>query len=66
MKFRYFYEQAIKVIEYEELLRKENQKRKSTMETYFQDFTAIKITVADVANIGFYVYPLLEKKASKI
>ena len=37
MEFRDFYEFAAKVTKYEELLRVENQRRKSSMGTYYQE-----------------------------
>ena len=37
MEFKDFYELAAKVTEYEELLREEIQRRKTSMRTYYQE-----------------------------
>ena len=49
MEFNDFYELTAKVIEYEELLRKESQRRKTSMGTYLQSTCS-------------FIYPLLVKK----
>ena len=49
MEFRDFYELSAKVAEYEELLCKENQRRKTTMGTYFQKICYQKITIVDLS-----------------
>ena len=62
MKFYDFYELAAKVSEYEELLREENQRRKNTMGTYFQEVSNAEVAVANLVVTGSCVCPLLEKK----
>lgn len=37
MEFRDFYELFVKVIEYEELLKKESNRKKTSMGTYYQE-----------------------------
>ena len=52
MKFRDFYELAVKVIEYEELLKEENQWRKTSMGTYCQEVNYEEVAVLDLQSIG--------------
>ena len=66
MEFRDFYELAVKVIEYEELLREESQQRKTSMGTYFQEVNYEEIVVADLLNTGSFIYPLLVKKVFEL
>ena len=46
MEFREFYELVAKVIEYEELLKKESQRRKTSMGTYCQEVNFEEIAIA--------------------
>ena len=66
MEFKDFYELAAKVIEYEELPRKESQRRKTPMGTYCQEVNYEEIIVVDLLSIGSFVYPLLVKKAPNL
>ena len=63
MEFRDFYELAAKVTKYEELLREENQRRKTSMGTYCHEVNYEEIVVADLLRIGPSICPLLVKKA---
>ena len=63
MEFCDFYELAAKVSEYKELLREENQKKKASMGTYFQEVSNTEVATAELINIGSCVCPLLKKKA---
>ena len=63
MKFHDFYELTAKVNEYKELLREENQRKKASMGTYFQEVSNTEVATAELTNTGSYVCPLLEKKA---
>ena len=63
MEFRDFCELAIKVTEYEELLREENQRRKTSMGAYCQEVNFEEIVVANLQSTGSFIYPLLVKKA---
>ena len=63
MEFREFYELATKVTKCEELLKEECQRRKTSMGTYCQEFNDEEIAVAYLPSIGFFIYPLLVKKA---
>ena len=65
MEFCDFYELAAKVSEYEELLREENQKRKTIMGSYFQEVSSAEVAVADLVVTGSCVCPLLEKKSPR-
>ena len=60
MEFRDLYEILAKVTEYEELLKEESQRRKTSMETYCQEENCEEI--ADLQSIGSFIYPLLVKK----
>ena len=62
MEFIDFYDLAAKVIGYEELLREENQQRKTSMGTYCQEVNSEEITVADLLSTGSFIFPLLVKK----
>ena len=66
MKFRDFYELAAKVTEYEKLLRKESQRRKTSMGTYCQEINFEEIAVADLPSTGSFIYPLLVKKVPNL
>ena len=48
MEFRDFYELVAKVIECEELLREENQRRKTSMGTYCREMNSKEMVVADL------------------
>ena len=63
MEFRDFYELPVKVTEYEELLREENQWRKTSMGTYYQEVNSEEIVVVDLLSIGSFIFPLVVKKA---
>ena len=63
MEFRDFYELAAKVSEYEELLREENQRKKASMGTYFQEVSNTEVATVELTNTRSCVCPLLEKKA---
>ena len=65
MKFMDFYELAVKVTEYEELLREESQWRKTTIGSYCLEVDAQEIVMADLNNSGSCVCPLLIKKTPK-
>ena len=62
MEFRDLYELAAKVTEYEELLREESQRRKTSMGTYCQEVNSEEIVVIDLLSTGSYIFPLLVKK----
>ena len=62
MEFRYFYELAAKVIEYEELLKEECYRRKKSMGTYCQEVNQ-EVIVADLSITGTFTCPLLVEKA---
>ena len=62
MDFRDFYELAIKVTKYEELLKEESQRRKTSMGTYCQEVNYEEIVVADFPSTGSFIFPLLVKK----
>ena len=61
-----FYELAAKVTEYEELLREENQWRKTSMGTYCQEVNYEELVVADLLSIGSFICPLLVKKTPNL
>ena len=63
MEFRDFYELAAKVTEYEELLREESQRRKTSMRTYCQEVNSKEIVVIDIPSTVSFIRPLLVKKA---
>ena len=63
MEFRDFYELVAKVIEYEELLKKESQRRKTSMGTYCQEVNFEEIAIAYLLSTGFFICPILVKKA---
>ena len=63
MEFKDFYELAAKVTEYEELLREESQRRKTSVGTYCQEINYEEIPVANLPSTGSFVCPLLVKKA---
>ena len=50
MEFQDFYELAVKVSKYEELLKEENQRKKAFIGIYFQKVSNIGITIADLAS----------------
>ena len=62
MEFRDFYELATKVTEYEELLREENHRRKTSMKTYCHKVSCEEIVVVDLLSIGSFTCPLLVNK----
>ena len=62
IKFRYFYELAAKVIEYEELLKEECYRRKKSMGTYCQEVNQ-EVVVAYLSITGTFTCPLLVEKA---
>ena len=61
MEFRYFYELAAKVTEYEELLKEESYQRKKSMGTYCQEVNQ-KVEVADLSATRTFTCPLLVEK----
>ena len=61
MEFKYFNELAAKVIEYEELLKKESYRRKKSMGTYCQEVNQ-EVAVADLSTIGTFICSLLVEK----
>ena len=63
MEFKDFYELAAKVIEYEELPMEENQRRKTSLGTYFQEVNSEEIALADLLSTCSFIFPLLVKKA---
>ena len=63
MKLYDFYELATKLSEYEELLKEENQRKKASMSTYFQEVSNTEVATAELTNTESCVCPLLEKKA---
>ena len=63
MEFRVFYELDTKVTNYEELLKEENQRRKISMGTYYQDVNSKEIVVAYLSCTSSFTCPLLVKKA---
>ena len=62
MKFRDFYELSTKVVEYEELFRKENHRRQVAIWTYYQEVHNHEVAIADLTTQGSYVYPMLLRK----
>ena len=63
MEFRYFYELATKVIEYEELVKEESYQRKKSMGTYCQEVNQ-EMALVDLSTTGTFTYPpLLVEKA---
>ena len=58
MEFRDFYEMAVKVTEYEELLKEENYRRKKSMGTYCQEVNQ-EVAVADLPTTGKFTCPFL-------
>ena len=62
MEFKDFYELATKVMKYEELLKEENQWRKTSMGTYCQEVNFEEVIVAYLLNPGSFTCPLLVKK----
>ena len=65
MEFRDFYEFTAKVIEYEELLREESQRRK-TMGTYCQEVNYEETAIADFLSTDSFICPLPVKKAPNL
>ena len=65
MEFRDFYELTAKVIEYEELLKKENYQRKKSMGTYCQEVNQ-EVAVADLSATGTFTCPFLVEKAPNV
>ena len=63
MEFRDFYELTAKVKEYEELLREESQRRKTSMGTYCQEVNFEEIAIANLPSTSSFICPLLVKKA---
>ena len=63
MEFRDFYEFVANLTEYKDLLREESKRRKTSMGTYCQEVNYEEIEVADLPSIGFFICPLLVKKA---
>ena len=63
MEFKDFYELIAKVIEYEELLGEENQRRNTSMGTYFQEVNYEEIAVEDLLSTDSFSFPPLGKKA---
>ena len=55
MKFRYFYELAAKVTEYEELLKEESYRRKKSMGTYCQEMNK-EVEVVDLFATGTFTF----------
>ena len=66
MEFKDFYELVDKVTKYEELLREEIQRRKTSMGTYYQEVNYEEITIAYLLSTSSFIYPLLVKKAPNI
>ena len=64
MEFRDFYELTAKVIEYDELLKEESQRRKTSMGTYCLEVNSEEIAVVDLPSTCSFIYPLLVKKVS--
>ena len=61
MKFRYFYELATKVTEYEEMLKEESYRREKSMGTYCQEVNQ-EVAVADLSTTRTFTCPLLVEK----
>ena len=62
MEFKDFYELAANVTKYEEFLREESQRRKTSMGTYCQEVNSAEIVAADLLSTSSFICPLLEKK----
>ena len=62
MEFRDFYELTAKVTEYDELLKEEIKRRKTSMGTYYLEVNSEEIAVVDLPSTGSFIYPLLVKK----
>ena len=62
MEFRDFNDLAAKVTEYEELLKEENQRRKTSMGTYCQEVNYEEVTIAYLLSTCSFIFPLLVKK----
>ena len=65
-EFRDFYEVVAKVTKYEELLREEIQRRKTSMGTYCQEVNSKEIAVANLLSSNSFIFPLLVKKAPNL
>ena len=61
MKFRYFYELAAKMIEYEELLKEEGYRRKKSMGTYCYEVNQ-KVAMVDLFTTRTFTCPLFGRK----
>ena len=61
-EFRDFYELVTKVTKYEELLKGENERRKTSMGTYYQEINSEEVVVAYLLRISSFICPLLVKK----
>ena len=66
MEFKDFYELPAKVIEYDKLLEKESERRKTYMGTYCQVVNSEEIVVVDLLSTCSFTCPLLVKKAHEL
>ena len=55
MEFNDFYDLTAKVTEYEELLRKESQRRKTSMGTYCQEVNFEEIAITDLLSTCSFI-----------
>ena len=62
MEFKDFYELVSKVIEYEQSLREESQRRKTSIGSYFHEVNSEEITLLDLLSTSSFIFPLLVKK----
>lgn len=51
----YFYELVTKVAEYVELLREENQRKKTSIGSYYQEVTNEEVAMVDLVNIASHI-----------
>ena len=66
MKFRDFYELAAKVEKYEELLKAENQRRKTSMGTCCREVSSKEVVVANLQSTSSFIFPLLVRKTPNL
>ena len=66
MEFKDFYELVVKVTKYEELIREENQRRKTSMGTYCQEVNYEEVAVLDLLSTCSFTCPLLVKKTPNL
>ena len=63
MEFKDFFEFVVKVTEYEQLLKEESQRRKTSMGTYCLEMNLEEISKANILSTGSFICLLMVKKA---